>query len=152
MRKSAGFTLIEMLCITILLGAFSVLAAQLFMSSMAILKQAQRVHEKVDRLEGAMALLRADAWNGVELAVGDPSTVLIRFWGDRRVVWRVEGATLQRSLWEGQRLLEKREWPLEGSRLSFGSPTPGTLAVRFDPKGPPLRLASQITALEGSRP
>jgi type II secretory pathway pseudopilin PulG len=135
-----------MLIAIILLGAFGLVAARLFHSTMLASFRASTAQNEVAAFDRAVAALRADAWAATTLNVADPATVTVTRGdaggdsasGTRSINWRISGSQIIRG--DGRRAWS---WPIppgcsfaaEGAALVLVVPetkTTGAATLRFD--------------------
>lgn len=112
-----GFFLIELLMVLLVSAAFFLIAARVFSSTMKLNYAASQAHKGTVRLDSAVRMLRADAWNARDLAAKDGVVTVTMFDGST-IAWAVgNDGTLTRTA--GNRV---QRWPLEapGLKLAVG--------------------------------
>ncbi len=94
-RRPRGFFLIELLGVLILMVAVSVLAAQLFMLGLQVMRQTKDRETLISRVDSALDSLRRDAW-AAGAATPTDNTVEFRHPAGA-VTWHMNGTTLTRT-------------------------------------------------------
>jgi len=146
-----GFTLVEMLTVLVLVGVFTLAAMGLFRSTMGIIAGRADQQRSARRLDQAMRIMRADAWNSYEMRIADADTALMRIGAQRSVIWTRRDDQLQRGVYHGEKTVEETTWEIGGQSLHFEG-SPGMVIVTWrDRLGRTTRwvLASQIQILAG---
>jgi hypothetical protein len=118
-RRAGGFTLLEAILYCVLLSVVMFVSTQLFHSAAGVMRGGSvgaAARREADEVTKAM---RADVWEAAEIAVGDPSTALLRQAGGRSVVWRVDAKeqAIERTGYSDVKIVEQRRWPLRGAMV-----------------------------------
>jgi hypothetical protein len=154
--QSRGVVLIELLAVLIVLGAFSIVAGKLFYATLRVTVESHDAPRRdAARLE-AVEQLRADIWGGLDMEIGEPRSLVVRYAGDRSVVWTIDGPEdqprLQRTAMFRRQAEAEKAWALPGLPERFEGYGSG-VRLHFSPvKGrrpAPVDLYSQLVQLAG---
>jgi len=108
-----AFTLVELIFVLVLLGAFALVSTKLLVSSLKIPHEAGLKRDAVVRFESATSALRKDVWSAQSLASPDASTVIVES-SAGKTTWHQEEDHIQRTPPDGH----AQQWPLT-QRLEF---------------------------------
>jgi len=102
LARRRAFTLAHVLIAMPLLAVFSFVSTQLLLTTWRVSAEMRGATEAASRLDGALHVLRADAWGAREISVEGTSATLRRPDGSA-VVWQADPAagTLTRTAGEG---------------------------------------------------
>lgn len=93
-----GVMLFEMLIVVALLGVILLLASRVFITSFALVKQANTAERAVSQWRSATDQLRQDVWNADTIELIDKTTVRISCADGPTVQWRRETETITQTL------------------------------------------------------
>lgn len=132
MTRERGMVLIEVMSVVILLGVFSVVAAQLFGSILSITDEARDVPRADRRRAELIERMRADAWGAAELRVAGGRELILRYTGDRSVFWSLppDIGGLRRTELLGTKEQSREIWETKD----------GPLPEKFERFGPGARI------------
>lgn len=154
---SKGIALIELVGVLVLLAVFSIVSAKLFYAIMRVSVEARHAPRPDRQREALEDQLRADAWTAIEMRAGGDDSLILRYAGDRSVIWRLQPAesALRRTAFLGQQAQDEQAWPQTSAPDRFENFGPG---VRLhwsaqDQRGEnPLDLYSSLILLSGGGP
>jgi len=96
-RKRRGFSLIELLCTIILLGAFAIIAGRLFNSTFHLYYDTAEAQNQTASIDGALTWLRADVWSAKRIDVSDPHKATMTMPDNRVIIWTIHADDLLRN-------------------------------------------------------
>ena len=133
--RSHGFTLVEMMGVVALAGAFAALAGEAFVTIASVTRDSNRVQTTEVRLDVAIRKLRADVWRARSIQTPDDSNVVLEFARGQSVMWGFahDGTTLLR-------VEMKTEFPL---RWRPGTGTGSNVPIRFSTRDGALMVSSK---------
>lgn len=146
-----GYTILTMLTVLMVLGAFTVIATRAFMTTMQVNRATAKAHTEVVRFESAMRMMRSDVWSAAGISARDHGIAVKSFDGGA-VTWTVDSAgTIMRS-WDERGTARTQRWQMHipGITLSLR----GAEVVVLVPEGPYTRqserhLVNQLALAEG---
>jgi hypothetical protein len=135
-----GYTLLTILTLLMVLGAFTVIATRAFMTTMSVNRGAAKAHTEAVRFESAIRLMRTDVWNAAAMSEHDHRVDLKSFDG-QTITWTVDpSGTIVRSWQErGKARTQRWEMHIPGITLAVRGPE---VIVRV-PEGPYTRQSER---------
>lgn len=138
-RKNAAFTMIEMLIVIVLIGAFVVIAARLTVSALGVISQTKQQADALRIFDRAMDQLQTDIWNADDFTLPKPNTLLIDLPDEHSVLWLIKDNTLQRAHSIDTQVQGSKSFNLDEVHLNFQIQN-GQLAIEQPlQNGQPLR-------------
>lgn len=144
-----AYSLMEMVFATALLGVFSLMTANLYMSTTLTATKAREAEAAVTRFDSIMAELRRDVWNAQSMRVEDGRALVLLRDGDSQVFWTSDrhGDALTRRASSVDGPTIEHQFVRVGADLSFAIDGP-SLLVRVhegpDKRGGQVRMVSQV--------
>jgi len=137
-RRACGFALTEVLIAVGLLAIFMFVAAQVFGSTMKILRTDATNDDLTRSIDNAVAQLRRDVWTATELGVLDEALTLSS--PDGKVIWSIDSTNhrLSRAVGSKDNAAARQSWPIAAA------------TIRFEVAAQTLRAT--ITPAPGARP
>jgi hypothetical protein len=126
-----------LLVVVVLLGAFALIAAQLFALTLKTSGQATRGQAEIHRFDDLIEQLRRDMWNANSLTLADPTHLQITQTPDCVIAWTFESGRVRRLRWEN----------IQEQSASVQRTFDGIPALHFISVGPILRVVVADTTL-----
>lgn len=103
-----GYTLVELITTLILLGAFTVIATRMFVSTLRVTRQASDSQNQAITIDSMVRMLRADVWSAADVRTVDKRLIVKRpdaktvTWsvGENQIV-RMEEGSKRPNRWSG---------------------------------------------------
>ncbi len=94
--RRRGFTLMELLCVIILLGTFGLIAGRLFYATFHLYDQTADAQNQTAVIDASLTTLRADTWSAKRIEVADPHTARLTMPDNRVITWTIQTNDLLR--------------------------------------------------------
>lgn len=147
-RRGAGLTLLHVLAATVLISAFGLIAARLFLGIQKADRYARDTRNVLIAVDRLAERIRADVWGAYAIAQGDQRTVVLRLPDNLTVSWHFdrEGGA-ERVETRGLRELGTQRWTDLPPGLEFVAEGPWLMIVepgRGKKPGRSIGLLSQL--------
>ena len=146
-----GMTLIELLTVLVLLGAFMTIATPLFIAVITTMRDAHRSYALVMRFDSAMGQLRRDMWSSRSFAVADAQRLILTQPDATTITYTFdETGGLQRIT--SANLQDVRHWPALPRPMTFAQQGP-LLAITvpasaaFSTATPPVQGVADVVLI-----
>lgn len=148
-----GWSLIELVTVMILLGAFMMLTAELYTSTTMVAARCERDAATAIRFDAIMNDLRRDVWNATSWRVDDERAAVVEA-GDGVARWTFEpvGQSLVRRWQQRDGTGRRYQWDAIGGDITFSSTAAGLFVHVGQHDAAPPAPIPMISQLRCGRP
>ena len=158
-RRARGWSLMHMLVLITMVGAFMAASGRLFIASTVATREARKTQQRQAQFDHVMRQMRKDVWNAQSIEATENGAVLRIAQPDAVVTWVMNDEPDEPALIRAEEVTAKektdlRRWDKPGWRVRFSTAT-GVVTVTVQPVDndhvDTVTLVSQLQLATGQR-